>query len=369
MLSLGPTQNSSQGQFSLSSQSSQSYQLTQLSSLENTAAITGVFYKVLDYLSWFEVPAKTSNHQKISMLMSYFSNLACTSKEMYNLMNHEEVKSLYLQELLIRFPKIPDYLAERLNAEEVKKWFWVYIKLNKYDKVYQTIQNIYKVVLNILREAKEVGLDYHIDHNYGIGRDSILRNPKKQLKSGFLLCDNSKQRELETPLGTVDLFRIDTWSKYATVSISEALIQKLDGILEKVAYTSTYSYRENSGFHQRHDFNNIQEVEASHKELEGFREINKEYIRPLSREVLETRKGSKNIILSIKLHGAYRIQRVGNTVLPELQEFDSEEEKLSENVICKIWATLEEGKKKLQTIKDLEDWSFSAITEEKKSLD
>lgn len=255
----------------------------------------------------------------IPVTMKYAKNLFCTSKKMLSYSKDSIVTSLFLDSLSKKYDETLEYLAVKFDTIGARQWLWEYIKKNGDYEAYQVIQEIRKMAFEILKESKELGIEF----NAFEVEKNLYSNPNHhQTKRGFVLYNRYWPERMTTPFGEIMLFNIGNYSGMAAPSISEIFIKRLNATFERVYC---------------HDYERIYEI-ISPQESDKIRKISKEEMRQIDKRNLESKYGTQNLIYSSC--SIYKIRQVGDKVLPDVTLYDSEEHQRNYLVINKIWKML-----------------------------
>lgn len=166
--------------------------------------------------------------------------LACTSKEMNELVNTPEVTQILIHTLTTKLLQPKDYCAAILDTKGARSYLWEVIQTNGDYETYQVIQQVYNLVTFCLLYAEAIKSP-RFEFSFMDGRlHSPSPNTSVQLKSGFELEIDCSPTFLTTPLGRIRLMAGGASTPLAYFSISEWFIQRLGGLFQQIRGMQPY---------------------------------------------------------------------------------------------------------------------------------
>lgn len=290
------------------------------------------FGKILQQLPNVIGSIGVPNEADIPLTMGYMQNLACTSKRIYSYVHDPYITKLFFCSLAKKYCVAPESFAAELNTEAARIFLWNYIKESKLDEDYNVIQNIYSLASSVLQEAKEAEVLF----NYFEGRkQSPLPNPLYyQTKSGVVLYCNSAPNHIATPFGEIIIFNGGSSSGNSHISASEVFIKRLNATFEKI--TEKDLGITNSNYYEI----------SNSLESNQIRKINPEEFRPIHKQDLENKKGSKNLILDLYPgnYSVYKINEIYGKILPEPICHSAGNQMRSFTLVRTVWEMLEKNR-------------------------
>ena len=270
------------------------------------------------------------NKKDISVIFRSASRLSVTCKSMFAKIEDSTTTDIFLKSLLEKYSESYEYFAARFNTTTCRKWLWKMIQRNGDFETYQAIQNIAKIILDIVKEADSAEIRF-AGNDWRLNYYTDLQTVK-----GFSLMIYQAPHYIITPFGRMKIFEGGSFfdrksnSREPSRLISALFIQRLDAVFNRVQTDSDY-------------------IEITTTNSNALKEIEITDTKKLCYEDVQNKKGTKNLIVCDELGRPtfYDVRNVNG------QHFDAptkNKNKRSRKLIECIWQLLEKNRLGLNPI-------------------
>lgn len=285
------------------------------------------FAAMLVELNWATGTKGVVNEKDIPVILEKIRTIASLSQEHYNFFNDPYVMNILLHSLSEKYLLPPEHFAAMFGSYGANIWLWEHIKEQKYDKIYDVIQNVRNIVHEVAQEAKEIDSD--------VRHKEIDNSPNpfyKQTKEGFIFHYDGMSSCLSTPFGEVSIMCFSGASSHTEVSIIEVVLHRLAATLRRPPYVSerhSSNYRINS---------NIYRVSLP-ESLGMIRKISCGDVKRINKDESKRYIGSQAVLYNgnCGISTIYNISKTPNGTLPDYVKHQNESEKRSYETVNHIW--------------------------------
>lgn len=270
------------------------------------------------------------NKKDIPVVFRNASRFSSTCKSILTKVEDLTTTHIFLKSLSDKYNKPYDYFAARFNTTTCRTWLFNATKRNGDLKTYQAIQDITKIILDIIEEAKAAEIRF-TGNSWRLTYYTDLQTVK-----GFSLMIYQAPHFIITPFGRIKIFEGGSFfdknmnSREPSRLISALFIQRLDAVFERVQTDSNY-------------------VEIATTNSDALKKIEITDTKKLSYEDVEKKKGTKNLIVCDEL-GRPTFYDVGNVNGQHFEAPTKNQNKRSRKLINRIWELLEKNRLELNPI-------------------